>query len=197
MTAERRRPAGAAVMQPQVTEAITEAVLAELAEVGYGRLSMEAVARRAGVSKPTVYRRWRSKEEMVAALASTLAVAAAETPDTGTLRGDVLAYLESAAGMLSHPLASRVIPDLLAEASRNPALAQSLLIGARDTRRERAADMLRRAIARGELPAELNIDLALDVLAGPLYWRLMIVGIPIEPDYVDRLTDLLIAGWRG
>ncbi|GAA3156686.1 helix-turn-helix domain-containing protein [Nonomuraea salmonea] len=60
----RRTPTGAAVLQPQVTEAITEAVLDELAENGYARLSMEAVAKRAGVGKSALYRRWASKQEM-------------------------------------------------------------------------------------------------------------------------------------
>ena len=61
-----RTPTGAAVLQPEVTQAITDAVLHELAEQGYGRLSMEAVAKRAGVGKSALYRRWASKDEMIA-----------------------------------------------------------------------------------------------------------------------------------
>lgn len=98
-----RKPAGAAVMQPQVTAAIRTAAFEELADVGYGKLSMEAVARRAGVSKPTLYRRWPGKEQLVLSLVAEVAVDAADTPDTGSLRGDIRAFLEAAAAGLTHP----------------------------------------------------------------------------------------------
>ncbi|MQY09236.1 TetR/AcrR family transcriptional regulator [Actinomadura macrotermitis] len=195
----RRRPAGAAVLRPHLTAAITEAVFAELAEVGYGRLTMEAVARRAGVSKPTLYRRWPAKEAMVAAVAGDVVTAVADVPDTGSLRGDVGHYLAATAGMLRHPLASRIIPDLLAEAGRASGLADALLVRARDVRREKAAELLRRGIARGELPPDLPVQLALDLLVGPLFWRLIIARTPTGPDHLDRLTDMLLAafGARG
>ncbi|WP_225724794.1 MULTISPECIES: TetR/AcrR family transcriptional regulator [unclassified Nocardia] len=193
----KRVPAGAAVMQPQVTAAITEAAFAELAEVGYGRLSMEAVARRAGVSKPTLYRRWPTKEQLVIALITQVAVAAADTPDTGTLRGDLLAFLEITLRGVSHPLAARIMPDLLAESIRNPALREALQIGIGQSRRAKVAEMLRRAIARGELPAGLDIELALDFLVAPMFWRSINGGDLEAPDYLDRLVDMLIAAFHG
>ncbi|WP_405139072.1 TetR/AcrR family transcriptional regulator [Nocardia sp. NBC_01388] len=188
-----RKPAGAAVMQPQVTAAIRTAAFEELADVGYGKLSMEAVARRAGVSKPTLYRRWPGKEQLVLSLVAEVAVDAADTPDTGSLRGDIRAFLEAAAAGLTHPLASRIIPDLLAQAMRTPALAVALQTGVGEGRRVKVVALLERAIDRGELPAEVNLELALDFLLAPLFWRALRGGDPTTPEYLDELTDMLLA----
>ncbi|MCU1640095.1 MAG: TetR family transcriptional regulator [Nocardia sp.] len=188
-----RKPAGAAVMQPQVTAAIRAAAFEELADVGYGKLSMEAVARRAGVSKPTLYRRWPGKEQLVLALVEEVAVDAADTPDTGSLRGDLRAFLEAAAAGLTHPLAARIIPDLLAQAMRTPALATALQTGVGEGRRVKVAALLERAIERGELPAEVNLELALDFLLAPLFWRGLRGGDPTAPEYLDELTGMLLA----
>ncbi|MCM6773448.1 TetR/AcrR family transcriptional regulator [Nocardia sp. CDC159] len=193
----KRTPAGAAVLQPQVTAAIREAAFAELAEVGYGKLSMEAVARRAGVSKPTLYRRWPSKQQLVLALVSEVAVTAAETPDTGSLRGDLRAYLEATAAGLAHPLAARIIPDLLAEAVRTPELARALQTGLGEQRRARVAELLRRGIDRGELPVDLNIELALDFTIGPLFWRQTLRGDATDPDYLDELAEMVLRALRA
>ena len=187
-----RVPAGAAVLQADVTEAIRQAFFTELAESGYGRLSIEAVARRAAVGKPAIYRRWRSKQDMAVALISEVAWAHLEMPDTGRLRGDVIAFLRAEYAVLTDPLAKAIIPDLLSEANRNPDLAEALLATVRDPRRTRAAAIIRRAIERGEVADTLNPDLALDVLAGPLYWRLTVVHQPINDEELLQLAGLVM-----
>ncbi|HEX3791951.1 MAG TPA: TetR/AcrR family transcriptional regulator [Pseudonocardiaceae bacterium] len=192
-----RPPAGAAVLQEDVTAAITAAVFVELAEVGYGRLSIEAVAKRAGVGKTAVYRRWPTKQAMVVALVSEVAVAAIGLPDTGSLRGDLLAILTATSVALRHPLAGRIIPDLFAEATRRPELAEALLTTVRDPRRSRAAVLFERAVGRGELPADTDRELALDFLVGPLYWRLAVVHTEIADDYFERLADKIIGALRA
>src|SRR5882724_7901658 len=141
--APRRRTSGGPVLQDDVTEAIESAYFAELADVGYGRLSIDAVAKRAAVGKAAVYRRWRSKLDMTMALVSKTAVAAVDVPDTGTLRGDIV----------------------------------------REPRRLKAVELFERAVQRGELPAGTNLELSMDVLAGPLYWRLAVMGLPVDDDY--------------
>ena len=196
-TPRRRKPAGAAVMQPEVTESITAAVFAELAEVGYNRLTMEAVARRSGVSKTTVYRRWPSKEAMISSLASDAITTVADVPDTGTIRGDLHAHLMATMDVLGHPLATKVVPALLAAAGDTPALSDALLVKARDTRRERVTGLLGRGIARGELPGDLDLELALDFVVGPLFWRLIITRAATGPDYLDQLIDMLLAALRA
>ena len=187
-----RVPAGAAVLQADVTEAIRQAFFTELAGSGYGRLSIEAVARRAAVGKPAIYRRWRSKQDMAVALISEVAWAHLEMPDTGRLRGDVIAFLRAEYAVLTDPLAKAIIPDLLSEANRNPDLAEALLATVRDPRRTRAAAIIGRAIERGEVADTLNPDLALDVLAGPLYWGLTVVHQHLNDEELVQLAELVM-----
>ncbi|RNG18228.1 TetR/AcrR family transcriptional regulator [Streptomyces botrytidirepellens] len=188
----RRAPSGAATLRPAKTEAIRAAVLDELAEQGYGRLSMEAVAKRAGVGKSALYRRWPSKQQMVIDVASELSVAMVDLPDSGSLRGDVLAALRAVADWLTHPRFSRIIPDLIVEARRDEALAEALAVGIGAPRRARAVVLLDRAVERGELPPDTDRELALDLLAAPVYWRIAVRGMPPEPGYLERTADLVV-----
>ncbi|MEV4805508.1 TetR/AcrR family transcriptional regulator [Nonomuraea sp. NPDC049421] len=188
----RRTPTGAAVLQPQVTEAITEAVLDELAANGYARLSMEAVAKRAGVGKSALYRRWASKQEMAMGVIRAYSIAMISVPDTGTLRGDLRASLGVLTQWLTHPRFARILPDLVAEMVRNPELGEvvGLLVG--EPKRERTAEIFLRAVERGELPRDTDIDLALDLIAAPVYWRLAVRAAEAGPTYLDDLTDVLL-----
>ncbi|WP_413805727.1 TetR/AcrR family transcriptional regulator [Streptomyces sp. OE57] len=188
----RRPPSGAATLRADKTAAISEAVLDELAEQGYGRLSMEAVAKRAGVGKSALYRRWPSKQRMVIAVVSELSVALVELPDTGTLRGDVLAGLRAVADWLTHPRFSRILPDLIAEAQRDEELSQALARCIGEPRRARMTDALDRAVERGELPPDLDRELALDLLGGLVYWRVSARGAPLEPGYFERAADMAL-----
>lgn len=192
MTETRRAPTGAAVLQSRVTRAITEAVLDELAERGYGRLSMEAVARRAGVGKSALYRRWPAKRDMVVTVISEYSVPRAEIPDTGSLRGDLLATLHAIHEWLAHPRTVTIMPDLTAEAARNPALAEAMRDAVGEPRRALGAATLRRAVERGELPTDLDVELALDLVAAPIYWRANVRGVPVTAAYLEDLADHLL-----
>ncbi|WP_406299654.1 TetR/AcrR family transcriptional regulator [Embleya sp. NBC_00888] len=193
----RRPPAGAAVLREDVTSAIRGAVFEELASVGYGRMSIEAVARRAGVGKTAVYRRWPAKLDMVVDLVLAVAVQDLPAPDTGSLRGDLRVLLTEAARALCHPLASQIIPDLLAEAARNPEITRKLDTVLHGTQRRIGTAVLRAAGARGELPPGVDVDLALDLIVGPLYWRLAITRTPLTDDHLDRLTSATTAALIG
>ena len=186
----RRAPAGAAVLREDVTEAIRAAVFAELAAVGYGRMSIEAIARRAGVGKAAVYRRWRSKLPLVLDLVPAVAAGGLPTPDTGSLLGDVRALLDVSARALRHPVAAQIIPDLLAEAARSPELGAALRTALREAQGGIAGAIIRQAAARGELSAGTDPELALDLLAGPLYWRLSVVA---DRAYTAAQLDALAA----
>lgn len=196
-----RRTSGGPVLQDDVTAAIESAFLAELARVGYGRLSIDAVAKLAGVGKAAVYRRWRSKSDLTVALLSKFAVAAVDVPDTGTLLGDIRQYLDNGRAALSHPLARKIIPDMLAEVARNEELAAVLGPSLRDPRRAKAAELFERAIGRGQLPPDTDVDLAMDLLAGPLYWKLGVMQVSVDDDYCDKLAALIVtalsASWPG
>ncbi|MEO3926553.1 TetR/AcrR family transcriptional regulator [Micromonosporaceae bacterium B7E4] len=193
-TDNRRAPAGAAVLRGEITDAIRRAVMKELAAVGYGRLSIEAVARRAGVGKTAIYRRWSSKLEMVLEIVSRVAGQSLPLPDTGSLRGDLEVLLRILARALRHPLASQIIPDLMAEAARNPQIAGTLEEALRANQRDIGILLLGRAVDRGELPSGADPDEAVDLIVGPLYWRLAVARTPLPEAYVPRLAAAIAAG---
>src|SRR5690349_25169372 len=185
----RRAPAGAAVLREDVTEAIRAAVFAELAAVGYARMSIEGIARRAGVGKTAVYRRWRSKLHLVLDVVSALAVMGLPAPDTGSLEGDLRLLYEVTSRALRHPVASQIIPDLQAEAARNPEIAEAMQKTLREGQEGVALKILVAAEQRGEIRAGFDDELALDVISGPLYWRSVVIRSPKLPKgYLDALA---------
>ncbi|MDN3297528.1 TetR/AcrR family transcriptional regulator [Streptomyces ficellus] len=193
----RRPPAGAAVLREDVTEAIRAAVFEELAAVGFARMSIEGIARRAGVGKTAVYRRWKSKLSLVLDLLTAFAAQGLPAPATGSLYGDVRALLEVAAHALRHPVASQVIPDLLVEAARHPEIADAIKAALLDSQQGVAAVVVREAVARGELPVDADADRALDLIIGPLYWRLVVVRTPLPQGYLDDLATAAVAALKS
>jgi AcrR family transcriptional regulator len=189
----RRVPAGAAVLREDLTDAIRDAVLEELAVHGYGRMSIEGVARRAGVGKTTIYRRWDSKLQMVIDVVSAIAIAGMAAPDTGSLRGDLRAMLGAVSAALRHPLALQIVPDLLAEAARNPEIAATLESALRQSQIGFSAAVLRKAMDRGEVKPDTDVQLALDLAIGPLYWRLAVVRTKLPKGYLNELADRIAA----
>jgi AcrR family transcriptional regulator len=184
------------VLRGEITTALRRALVEELAAVGYGRLSIEAVARRAGVAKTAVYRRWHSKLEMVLEIVSEVAGQSLAPPDTGSLRGDLELVLRIINRALKHPLASQIIPDLLAEAARNPQIAETLQGALRTAQSDLAGHLVSRAVRRGELPADTDPDLAVDLVVGPLYWRLAVARRPLPRTDLSRLAAATAAALR-
>ncbi|MFF4878526.1 MULTISPECIES: TetR/AcrR family transcriptional regulator [unclassified Micromonospora] len=182
------------MLRGEITTAIRRALMQELAAVGYGRLSIEAVARRAGVSKTAVYRRWNSKLDLVLEMVAAAAHGKLPALDTGTLRGDLALLFQVVAHALRHPLASQIIPDLLAEAARNPSIDQTLRQVLHDRQQEIGGRLVTRAIQRGELPADTDPDAAVDLIVGPLYWRLAIARLPLTDSYLDSLVESVAVG---
>ncbi|MFJ9714860.1 TetR/AcrR family transcriptional regulator [Streptomyces sp. NPDC101213] len=177
----RRTPAGAAVLREDVTEAIRAAVFEELATVGYARTSIEGVARRAGVGKTAVYRRWRSKLHLVLDIVSAIAVQGLPAPETGSLEGDLRVLYEVTSRALRHPVASQIIPDLQAEAARNPEIAEAMQKALRDGQEGVALKIVAAAARRGEVRGDLDDELVLDLISGPLYWRSVVIRSPKLP----------------
>ncbi|WTI14392.1 TetR/AcrR family transcriptional regulator [Streptomyces sp. NBC_00820] len=187
--ARRRAPAGAAVLREDVTEAIRAAVFEELAAVGYARMSIEGIARRAGVGKTAVYRRWRSKLHLVLDVVSAMAVLGFPVPDTGSLESDLRLLYEVTSRALRHPVASQIIPDLQAEAARNPEIAEALQKAVRDGQDSVASGIVAAAQRRGEVRPGVDTDLALDLISGPLYWRSVVIRSPKLPKgYLEQLA---------
>ncbi|WP_245685575.1 TetR/AcrR family transcriptional regulator [Streptomyces yerevanensis] len=194
----RRAPAGAAVLREDVTEAIRSAVFEELAAVGYARMSIEGIARRAGVGKTAVYRRWRSKLHLVLDLVSAIAVQGLPAPDTGTLEGDLRLLYEVTSRALRHPVASQVIPDLQAEAARNPDIAQAMQKALREGQEGVANGIVVAAERRGEVRMGIDDEMALDLISGPLYWRSVVIRDPKLPKgYLEKLARATAAALKA
>ena len=187
-----RQPAGAAVLRSDKTEAIVAAFFAELGASGYEGLTMDRVAERASVGKAALYRRWPSKREMLVDLVGPLATSAVLPPDTGSLRGDIRAIAEDAIALLANPLIRGVIQSLVAQARLSPDLADVLTERFRNPRRQAGDGMLRRAIERGEIPPDTDLEIAQDLIGGPLYLRGIILGEEFPPGYAERLTDAVL-----
>ncbi|MDT0310680.1 TetR-like C-terminal domain-containing protein, partial [Streptomyces sp. DSM 44917] len=121
-----------------------------------------------------------------------VAVAAIDVPDTGTIRGDIRAYLQNGREALTHLLARTIIPDLLAEAARDPDYSATIAGQIREPRRLKAAQLFERARERGEIAADADIDVALDTIGGALYWRQSVMQMDADDDYLDRLTEAIL-----
>jgi AcrR family transcriptional regulator len=173
-------------------QAILGATIDLLSEVGYVRVTVAEVARRAGVSKPAIYRRWAQKSQLVVE-AMVTQMRTGVPPDTGTAAGDLLALTEQLIAALTLTPLGRVLPGLVAEMAADDVLAASyreLIIGPTQMRWRSAVE---RGIARGELNTDTDLDFVLDALAGPLYFRLLITGDPIDAGYARAAVDLVLA----
>ncbi|TQS47055.1 TetR/AcrR family transcriptional regulator [Cryptosporangium phraense] len=183
---------GSARLRDELTRAIEAAAVDELAENGYGRFSMAAVARRAGVGKAAIYRRWATQEAMLIDLLAPKAVLLAAGPASDTLAGDVRAFVEATRRAFAVPRVASIVADLFAEALRNPSLFRVLHEEVTVPRRAGAAEMLARATARGEIPSDVDLDAALDLLAGPSVVRMMTSTEPPSDAWVDSTVAMLL-----
>jgi AcrR family transcriptional regulator len=175
-----------------VEEAVFEAALGLLASRDYREISVETLAERAGVSRTTIYRRWPSKAAVVAAAVSSLYLDRVEVPDTGALSEDLVALLSETYRVMANG-DGRVLEQLVRQSGQNPELVEvvsSILYA----RRRLYATMLNRAIARGELPPEMDQELLLDLLLGPLWFRLLVSGAPITPGEARSVVELVLDG---
>jgi len=173
----------------ELEQAILRAALEELAEAGYGGLTMDRVARRAGTNKNAIYRRWPNRAALGLAAYRQLGVADQELPDTGTLRGDVLALLRGANRHLSSP-AGDILRNLLASAGDNPQLLEQLRAQTSDAGSGSWLTVLGRAVARGEAPPEALQPRGATVAVVLLRNEYITRGTPTVPDAVlVEITD--------
>jgi AcrR family transcriptional regulator len=192
-TKPKRRPGGRSA---RVRSAVLNAALEEIAAVGYGSLSLEGVAKRAGVHKTTLYRRWGDRENLVLEAMLERGRQQVPIPDTGSLREDLLLLgREIIASIVDSPaiegtaraVASIADPDSpLAEASRR----------FWSVRLELAAQIVERAIARGEIP-DTDATALIEPVVASIYFRLLMSREELDEQFLERLTELLAAGARG
>jgi AcrR family transcriptional regulator len=178
-------------------KAILDAAAELLLARGLAAVSMDAVAERAGVSKATIYRWWPSKETLALdALYTEWAAAQPHLGDSGSLHDDLLALLRPWARLASGRPYGRVLAALLTEAQTNPVFAAEYRQRVVEPRREIARGVFRRAIDRGEIPAETNVEVALDLIYGPLYHRLLHGHAPLNDEFVRDVVDMALGGIR-
>jgi AcrR family transcriptional regulator len=176
-----------------ILEAASELLLAR----GLSAVSMDAVAERAGVSKATIYRWWPTKETLALdALYTEWAAARPHPRDTGSLRGDLLSLLRPWARLAGSRPYGRVVAALLTEAQTDPAFAAEYRERFVEPRRQQAREIFRRAIERGEIPADTKVEVALDLLYGPLYHRLLHGHAPLNDRFVREVIDMVLDGVR-
>jgi AcrR family transcriptional regulator len=174
--------------------AILEAATELLLERGLGAVSMDAVAERAGVSKATIYRWWRSKE-MLALDALYAEWAAVSTPrDTGTLRGDLLSLLRPWVRELGRRPFGRIVAALITEAQTDTDFGAEWRAHFVEPRRDQARTIFARAFERGEIDANTNVEVALDLLYGPLYHRLLHGHAPLNDRFARQVVDAALGG---
>jgi AcrR family transcriptional regulator len=171
-----------------LNSAIFEATLDELAEVGYAKLTMERVAARAGASKASVYRRWPSRMELVLDAVHHLAPDPTDTPDTGSLRGDALAFMRAAAKLLAGP-GGEALRGLLGDALADPSRTLELRRHSRGTGHRIMQEIVQRAVARGEINSAAITPLRLDVAQAMLREQFLFHGPPIPDAVIVEIVD--------
>lgn len=182
-------------MAPRRQDAIFRAALELLAEKGYEGLTVEGVAERSGVNKTTIYRWWPSKAALLGAALTEADLIAFDTPDTGSLRGDLEALARQIATLLTTPPVSDLAVAMLAAAVHNPELAQAAQRFFAD-RLARERPVFERAIARGELAAGTDTMAIMDLLGGAIWMRAVFRQLPLDQDFPRRLVALVLDGVR-
>jgi AcrR family transcriptional regulator len=171
---------------------VLDATVDLVSEVGFGGLTVEGVAGRAGVGKATIYRRWPSKEALLIA-AMTCLVLEIEPPDTGSLRTDIARGYADLANHINNSQVGRLLPQVVAEAAGNPELAV-LFHRFVHERREMARGVMKRAAARGELREGLDTELLIDMISGVIFYRRLVSGASIEPADGKLIVDMICTG---
>jgi AcrR family transcriptional regulator len=169
---------------------VLEATIDELSAVGYGALTIESIAARAGVAKSTIYRHWEGKLDLVEDAFRTLK-AQAFVPTDGPLRERVIAFLEQVAHVIEESTYSACMPALIEAAERDPQV-RAFHCEFSSSRRAVLLDVLTDAHASGELPEDADPELLTDALLGPLVLRRLMLFEPFDPKRVPALVDQVL-----
>ena len=181
------------------SEAGRRAILDAAAELqldrGLAAVTMDAIAERAGVSKATIYRWWPTKEAVALdALQADWATTRPRRRDTGTLRGDLLGLLRPWVRRVGSRPYARLIAALVTEAHNDAAFAAQYRERFVEPRRDEAREIFQRAIERGEIPPDTKVEVAVDLLYGPLYHRLLHGHAPLNDRFTVDVVDMALRG---
>ncbi|SNR58599.1 TetR/AcrR family transcriptional regulator [Blastococcus mobilis] len=191
-TSDAIRPSrGGRPRDPSRDSVIRAAILRLLGDVGYGALTMDAVASEAGVGKATIYRRWRTKQDLVVDTISGLNRAQAAPPTTGTLEGDLRALLRSLLAIVTGPAGAATL-SLLSTVPHEPALAEAFRDGPLAEWRTAFDQVWQQAQERGEIRPEVSGTLIGEAASAPLVQRWLLTGEPVDEAYADQILDTII-----
>ena len=192
MTTDVARPSrGGRPRDPSRDGVIRAAILRLLADVGYGALTMDAVASEAGVGKATIYRRWRTKQDLVVDTISDLNRDEAGAPDTGSLEGDLRAMMRQMVAMISGPTGAATL-SLLSTMPHHPALAEAFRNGPLAVWRQAFEQIWQRAETRGEVAPEVAHSVAAETTSALLVQRWLLTGQPVDDAYADEVVDCVV-----
>ncbi len=177
----------------QARAAILSSTLELLEELGFAELTIEAVAANAAVGKATIYRWWPNKAMLVADAFMSSVVRETRFPDTGSVREDLRAQMQRLAGIFRGPR-GRIIRSLIGGGQSDPELIAAFSNRWLLPRRAEAFGILQRGIDRGQLPADIDRNMLLDTLYGPLYFRMLVGHGPLSNTFVDDVCDAVMSG---
>lgn len=181
--------------EARADRAILEATRELIAERGIHAFRTDDVAARAGVGKGAIYRRYATKDDLVMATVAGLVNEEIVVPDSGSTRADLLTLMREAVELYRGSLPARLMPNLVSAMAERPELARVVREGFLIRRRLALTDVLRRGVERGDLRPDVDLELALDVLGGPLFYRLLITGAPIDEQLAEGVTELILRGF--
>jgi AcrR family transcriptional regulator len=176
-------------------QAILEATFALLKEEGFERLSIEGIAARASVGKTTIYRWWASKgvvavEAFLAAVEPQIAFV-----DSGSPRNDVVLQMQSLAAVYRGPT-GRLVREMIGAAQHDEAMREAFLAGFLEPRREQARRVVRRGIDAGLFRPDVDLDVAIDALWAPIYYRLLVSGASLDDATIAAHAEIVLRGLR-
>lgn len=188
MTTDLGRP-----RDPRIDDSVLRATVDLLSRSGYADLSVDAIAKRAGTSKPAIYRRWPSKAHLVHEAVFPLSDAT-ELPDTGSFAGDVREMVRRSTGVLTTPAARAAMPGLLAEMATDPSLHTKLLGRFADVTTRGITERLDAAIKRREVRRDVSAADLVEAIAGMALMAIITRNQDLDEAWVDRTATLITKG---
>lgn len=188
MTTDLGRP-----RDPRIDDSVLRATVDLLSRSGYADLSVDAIAKRAGTSKPAIYRRWPSKAHLVHEAVFPLSDAT-ELPDTGSFAGDVREMVRRSTGVLTTPAARAAMPGLLAEMATDPSLHTKLLGRFADVTTRGITERLDAAIKRREVRRDVSAADLVEAIAGVALMAIITRNHDLDDAWVDRTATLITKG---
>jgi AcrR family transcriptional regulator len=177
-------------------QAILSAARELLMAEGFAALRLEHVAARAGVGKATIYRRWASKEELAQELLTQLASPHIAVPNSDNTREELLAAVVNPMRAVTETDFGPVIRALLSQIATDPSLGDPFRASVVQARRAEIARVVERGIARGDLRPDADVDVATELLVGPVYFRLMFGGV-LDLDFAERIVEAFMRGYAA